>query len=141
MATAPQVLHATAVAVDGRALLILGPSGAGKSALALQLMALGARLVSDDRTIVSLRDGHPVAAAPDAIRGRIEARGIGILAADPAPPSPVALVVDLAHTETERLPPARRFDLLGVDLPLVHRIDSAHFPAALMQYLLGGVLP
>ena len=37
-------------ASDGRGLLILGPSGAGKSALALQLIALGARLVADDRT-------------------------------------------------------------------------------------------
>jgi HPr kinase/phosphorylase len=141
VATGPQVLHATAVALEGRALLILGPSGAGKSSLALQLMALGARLVSDDRTVVTLRNGQAVAAAPDAIRGRIEARGIGILAADPAPPCPVALVADLALAETERLPPPRRFDLLGVAVPLVHRIDSAHFPAALMQYLRGGVLP
>ena len=141
MATGPQVLHATAVALEGRALLILGPSGAGKSSLALQLMALGAGLVSDDRTIITLRNGHPVAAALDAIRGRIEARGIGILVADPAPPCPVALVADLALAETERLPPPRHFDLLGVAIPLVHRIDSAHFPAALMQYLRGGVLP
>ncbi|MCU0910148.1 MAG: HPr kinase/phosphatase C-terminal domain-containing protein [Rhodobacteraceae bacterium] len=141
MVPGPQVLHATAVALEGRALLILGPSGSGKSALALQLMALGARLVSDDRTTVTLGDGHPVASAPTAILGRIEARGIGILAAEPAPPCPVALVADLAHAETERLPPPRQFDLLGIPIPLVHRIDSPHFPAALVQYLRGGIVP
>ena len=57
------ILHATCVAVDGRGLLILGPSGSGKSALALQLIALGAQLVADDRTRVSRRgaaSGRPL---------------------------------------------------------------------------------
>ncbi|MDX5349528.1 MAG: serine kinase, partial [Paracoccaceae bacterium] len=49
MTPGPQIVHATSVAVDGRGLLILGPSGAGKSSLALRLIALGARLVADDR--------------------------------------------------------------------------------------------
>jgi len=67
------VLHATAVAVGGRGLLILGRSGAGKSSLALQLIALGARLVADDRTRVTLGPAGLVASPPEAIRGRIEA--------------------------------------------------------------------
>ena len=41
-------LHASFVAINGRGVLILGPSGAGKSALALQLIAFGAKLVAGD---------------------------------------------------------------------------------------------
>ena len=49
------MLHATTVALAGQGVLILGPSGSGKSGLALQLMAMGAELVADDRTIVTAR--------------------------------------------------------------------------------------
>lgn len=42
------VLHASAVAVGSRALVVLGPSGAGKSTLAASLVSLGHRLVTDD---------------------------------------------------------------------------------------------
>ncbi|TNF62997.1 MAG: serine kinase [Rhodobacteraceae bacterium] len=132
------VLHASAVAWAGRGLLILGPSGAGKSALALQLMAWGAALVADDRTEVSRQDGRLWAKAPPAIAGMIEARGVGLLAADPAGPVPLSLAVDLSATETERLPPLREITLLDTHLPLVHRVESGHFPAAVLQYLKGG---
>ncbi len=138
-APAGDILHASAVSHAGRALLILGPSGSGKSALALQLMGLGAALIADDRTELSLRDGHPVAACPAAIRGRIEARGLGILAADPAPPAPVALAVDMGIAATERMPPARSITLLGVEIPLVHKVEGPHFPFALLQYLRGNI--
>lgn len=132
------ILHASCVALDARGVLILGPSGAGKSALALQLMALGARLVADDRTRLSARAGRLIARAPAAIRGRIEARGIGILAADALETATVALAVDLGHTETERLPPERAFTALGVTVPLCHGPSTGHFPAAVLQYLRAG---
>ena len=122
-------LHASAVALGPRALLITGPSGSGKSGLALALMALGAALVADDRThLVPQLDGPPLAVAPETIRGLVEARGLGLLAVEPAPPTPVAAVLDLTRTETERLPPRRMTTLLGTDLPLLHKSDSAHFP-------------
>ncbi|MEF9600929.1 HPr kinase/phosphatase C-terminal domain-containing protein, partial [Paracoccus sp. PXZ] len=73
------ILHASCIAHRGRGLLILGPSGAGKSTLALEMMAFGATLVADDRTILRREGGRIVADAPDSIRGRIEARGVGIL--------------------------------------------------------------
>lgn len=132
------VLHATTVAWDRRAALILGPSGAGKSALALQLLAWGALLVADDRTRVTCRDGQLVATCPAAIRGRIEARGVGILGAGSLDEAPIVLAVDLSATETERLPPQRQMTLLGCVVPLVHRVESGHFPAAILQYLRGG---
>ncbi|MCE0505737.1 serine kinase [Roseivivax sp. GX 12232] len=135
---AAQVVHGSAVAFDGRACLILGPSGSGKSALALELLALGAGLIADDRVILR-RDGHALRAeAPAAIAGLIEARGVGLLNAPAAPPAALALVVDLGTPETDRLPPFRERHIAGVTLPCLHNISRAVFAAAIRQYMLHG---
>ena len=131
-------LHGSAVAWQGRAVLILGPSGSGKSQLALDLMSRGADLVSDDRTELRLEAGRPVVRAPARIVGLIEARGLGILNAHSVAEAELALVVDLSATESERLPPEREITLLGCSVPLVHRVESRHFSAALLQYLKAG---
>lgn len=137
--TAPLILHATTVALgEDRGLLILGPSGAGKSALGLQMMALGARLVADDRTEVRQEGGALIATCPPAIRGMIEARGVGLLAAPALPRARLILAVDLGQTETERLPPRRSVTILSTPLDLVLGAQSAHFPPALLCYLLNG---
>ncbi len=131
----PDIIHATTVAHKGRAVLIRGASGSGKSGLALQLIALGAALVADDRTQLRREKHTLLADAPAPIRSQIEARGVGILAAPAAGPTPVTLVVDLDETETDRLPPARETRLLGLSVPLLRKIDAHHFPAAIMVYL------
>lgn len=131
-------MHASCVDMNGRGLLILGAAGRGKSALALQMMALGARLVADDRTEVAKVPGGIVASCPASIKGMIEARGVGILRADPLPKSLLSLVVDLDQTETERLPPLRKHLIMDHSLDLVLGSQSAHFPSALMCYLIGG---
>lgn len=130
-------VHASCVAYQGRGILILGASGQGKSALALQLMALGARLVADDRCCLHSDGALLTARAPDAIRGRIEARFVGILPADAVLQTDVALIVDLDHTETARLPPTRSRAILGCALPLLHNVALPYFPAAVLQYVLG----
>ncbi|MGN7870944.1 HPr kinase/phosphorylase [Paracoccus sp. 22332] len=131
-------LHATTISMNGAGLVILGPSGAGKSTLALELMAVGAMLVADDRTDLR-RDGPDIiASCPPVLSGRIEARGIGILRADPAGPVRVAQVVDLDAAAGDRLPQSRSYDVLGVGLPLVTGPYRPHLHAALRQLLLGG---
>lgn len=129
------VLHATTVAIDRKAVLIKGPSGSGKSGLALQLMALGARLVADDRTSLLRRNELILSCAPDTICGQIEARGIGILAAEPVADIPVHLIVDMGREETERLPPFREETILGVPVTMIKKCAAAHFPAAIKLYL------
>lgn len=137
-----EVLHAGCVALPvpggARGVLILGPSGAGKSALALQLLALGAVLVADDRCAVARRGDRLVAQAPAAIRGLIEARGVGLLRAPTLPEAELALAVDLGQAETQRLPPERELTVLGVPLACLHAVAAGHFPAAILLYLQQG---
>ena len=131
-------LHASCVARNGQAVLIRGASGSGKSGLALQLIAMGATLVADDRTLIRQSDGALLATAPDSITGQIEARGVGILAAETTSAARLGLIVDLDETETERLPPYREVEILGVSLPLLHHAPSPHFAAAIWLCLQGG---
>lgn len=123
-------IHATAIALDGRAALILGPSGAGKSDLALRCILQGAwidgrhylaTLVADDQVIVDGSGGGLVARAHDAVAGRIEVRGLGIVAVPSVPAAEIGLAVELvAPTAIVRLPePGATWPLLGVDVPLL----------------------
>ncbi|MEM9578203.1 MAG: HPr kinase/phosphatase C-terminal domain-containing protein [Pseudomonadota bacterium] len=133
-----QIVHASCVSLDNKAVLIRGESGSGKSALALQLVALGACLVADDRTVVCRSDGTLVASAPPEISGLIEARGIGILRAEAAASGEVVLVVDLDRAEMKRFPDRHDVELCGLQIPCLHKIQGAYFPAAILQYLKGG---
>ncbi|SEO86911.1 Hpr(Ser) kinase/phosphatase [Salinihabitans flavidus] len=126
------VLHASCVARAGRAVLITGASGCGKSALALQLIALGAQLVADDRTRLWQSDGRVMADVPPTIRGRIEARGVGILTTRTTGPAEVVLAVDLDQEEHERLPPDRDTMISGCSVPLLFGINAAHFASAIL---------
>lgn len=131
----PQIFHATTVAVEGRGVAILGASGSGKSALALQLIALGAQLVADDRTIMATTGNSLTARAPDTIAGRIEARGVGLLTLPFVPEIKVYLAVDMDQAEENRLPHPHHRTLLGQTIPCLYRIDAPHFAAALFLIL------
>ena len=128
-------MHASAVAFgrDG-GVLILGPSGTGKSALALRLIAAGAQLVADDRTILIASAGGLFARAPRAIEGMIEARGLGIARLAPLRLARLRLVVDLA-LPSARMPERATRDLEGVTLPLLPGGGGDAFAAALRHYV------
>ena len=131
-------VHGTAVACDQTGLLILGASGAGKSSLALELVALGAGLVADDRVICTSRDGGVLMTAPRALEHRIEARGLGILTV-PTAPAFLRFVVDLDVSETQRFPEPRETVIKGVSFPLFQRVESPAFASMLMTLLRGGI--
>ena len=114
-----ETLHASCVAVEGRAVLICGPSGAGKSDLALRLIDRGFKLVSDDQTMVRKSDQRLVASAPPTIAGKLEIRGIGIVEMETVNDVAVSLVVELT-SDLQRLPDdSRERVILGIPVPLI----------------------
>jgi serine kinase of HPr protein (carbohydrate metabolism regulator) len=114
-----ETVHTSCVAIRGRAVLLAGRSGRGKSDLALRLIDRGAKLVSDDYTLVRRSGDTLLAAAPATISGKIEVRGVGILEFPAERDVPVALIVDLDMDPT-RLPasPEAR-TVAGVAIPVV----------------------
>lgn len=127
-------IHASCVAIDGRAVLLCGRSGAGKSDLALRLIDRGAALVSDDYSIVTRRGGRLLASPPANIAGRIEVRGIGIVAMPHVADIEVALVVDLDGT-VDRMPEGNTRRIAGVAVPIA-ALSSLEASAAIKVELL-----
>ena len=117
-------VHASAVLVGARAVLIRGPSGSGKSRLAWELIdaARGgavafARLVGDDRVHLQAAGGRLLVRPNDALAGLIELRGVGIVRRDHEASAVVGLVVDLAATDAERLPERGETTVEGIPIP------------------------
>jgi serine kinase of HPr protein (carbohydrate metabolism regulator) len=149
MADAPAMLvHATAVAVAGRGVLILGPSGAGKSDLALRLVTapyldagrnVPIRLISDDQVLVERHGDGLLASPPATIAGKMEVRGIGILSFPYETRVDIRLAVRLAPAvEIERLPERDQgFPILGVEIPAI-AVDG-RLPGAPMRVVVAAM--
>lgn len=136
-------LHATALALEGRAALLVGPSGAGKSDLALRCLMrparigsrlLAADLVADDQVLIDACGEALVCRAPEPLAGLIEVRGLGVLRWPAIAQAHVALLVHLEAGGIERMPPAgRSSDILG---RRVATISLAPFEASAPMKLL-----
>ena len=133
-------VHASAVKVGDCAVLIRGPSGAGKSRLAFDLVLAGrtgqlppAILVGDDRVHLDT-DGEKLRVRPAReLAGLIEIRGLGIRRCEYVAEATVALVVDLAASDAERLPAPEALEiaLCGVKIPRIP-VDPAFNPLPLV---------
>lgn len=139
-------IHATAILLGDRGVLVKGPSGSGKTTLALALIdhfrsrGIFSRLVADDRLLVSGHAGRLVCRTPPTIAGLAEIPGLG--------PRPVAFeagaVVDLC-IRLVRLDEAARFQedaserIAGCVVPridLAERNAVAALPAVTARLLL-----
>jgi HPr kinase/phosphorylase len=121
---AAMLIHATAIAIETelgfRAVLLRGRSGSGKSDLALRLIDAGARLVTDDQSVLSRRGEAIIVSPPARISGLMEVRGIGIMRVEALAEAPVVLIADLLPPERiERMPARRREEIFGLSLPVI----------------------
>ena len=113
-------LHASAVAVDGRGLLITGRAGAGKTTLAIEMIALGAELIADDRVQAKVdASGALLLSAPTAIAGIIEVRGFGLARLPVRAEAPLTLIADLDQGEAARLPERQHRMVRGIACPVI----------------------
>jgi serine kinase of HPr protein (carbohydrate metabolism regulator) len=135
-----QSIHASAVLVGDRAVLIRGPSGAGKSRLALALIDAGrigvlpkTVLIGDDRVRLEAQDGAVTIRGVTELEGLIEVRGLGIRRSPSVPEGRLSLVVDLAGADAERLPPpaAMVTTVEGIEIPRIP-VAAGHDPLPLV---------
>jgi serine kinase of HPr protein (carbohydrate metabolism regulator) len=136
----PRNLHATAVLIGDRGILVMGPSGAGKTTLALALLdhfaGVGqfARLISDDQVFLSAKGARVVCRAPASIAGLAEVHGIG--------PQPVAyersavidLCLELVEGKPERFQEQASLTIESVAIPKI-MVPARNVPAALQIVL------
>jgi serine kinase of HPr protein (carbohydrate metabolism regulator) len=127
------LLHASCVAFEGEAVLILGPPGSGKSDLVLRLIQDPAwHLVGDDQVELTAEPGGLRARAPAALQGMLEVRGLGLFTGMPVasdgPGPTVRLVLHLAPREdVPRLPEPALWHCAGTSVPAVtlHGLDAS----------------
>jgi HPr kinase/phosphorylase len=125
MSSAPSdsdILHASAVAIDGQGVILLGPSGSGKSSLAARLIeAYDAALIGDDRLKLS-RQGEQILARPhEALRGLIEMRGLGLVRRPYIEEATLSLAVALVAREVvPRMAAADYFSHAGARIARLH---------------------
>jgi HPr kinase/phosphorylase len=143
-AAGPPTIHASAVLVGARAVLLRGPAGCGKSRLALALIEAAqsghlpfARLVADDRVHVEARHGRLLVRPAESLAGLIEVRGLGIRRLPYEPVAVVGLVIDLGQPDVARLPSGkeRTASVASVTLPRLAVASCADATAVLLAAL------
>lgn len=137
-------IHASAVLVGARAVLIQGPPGAGKSRLALALLQAAeagllryARLVADDRALLEPAHGRLLVRPAPVLAGLIEVRGLGIRCVPYEPVAVAGTVVELGAQDAARLPnPASRIaEIATIRLPRLAVAAGAEPLPLVLAYL------
>lgn len=123
------LVHGTAVALDGKAVLIRGPSGSGKSDLALRCIATApfahirkrVELVADDQARLVLVSGVIEISPPPVIAGKMEVRGLGIVSLPYLASASLALITDLVTAaDVPRYPLEETSEnYLGIEVPVI----------------------
>jgi serine kinase of HPr protein (carbohydrate metabolism regulator) len=144
MAGESPTIHATAVLIGARAVLIRGPSGAGKSSLAWELIQMSgtgvlpfARLIGDDRVHVEAENVRLLVRPAAALAGLLEIRGLGIRRLPYDAVGVVTPVVDLSAADAARLPAIEtgQTEVSGVILPRLAVAAGARALPILLAWL------
>ena len=122
------VLHASAVRVNGKAVLFCGPSGAGKSTLAAALSRRGYRLITDDFCAVTVTEAGTPVVHPDGRQLKLWAQAIEKLDLEESRGERVRsrlekFYVDPGEAHVEALPLGAVYALREARPPLVPGIE------------------
>ena len=113
------IMHATCVDINGSGVLIVGRSGSGKSSLAINLLALGSKLVADDRCELIKNNNRFRVSKPASLPNSIEIRGVGLVSVPMVVETSLDWVVDMDEAETERIPDLRFTEIGGYRVPTI----------------------
>ena len=105
--------------INGSGVLILGRSGSGKSSLAINLIALGSKLVADDQCKLVKKNNSFRIFKPASLPNSIEVRGIGLVSVPTVVETRLDWVVNMDEAETERMPDLRLTEIGGYRVPTV----------------------
>ena len=112
-------MHATCVDINGSGVLIVGRSGSGKSSLAINLLALGSKLVADDQCELVKNNNRFSVSKPASLPKSIEIRGIGLVSVPMVVETRLDWVVNMDEAEKERMPDLRFTEINGYKIPTV----------------------
>ena len=112
-------IHATAISIGGKGVLLIGASGSGKSDLAMRLIDRGAVLVSDDRVLIERRNGQVILQTAPNIANMIEVRGVGIVHMPSVTGIALALVVQLSADVPRFVEALPACDIVGLSVPCI----------------------
>jgi serine kinase of HPr protein (carbohydrate metabolism regulator) len=143
-------LHATALLLEDRGVLITGGSGSGKTMLGFALIDHHcrqggfARWVADDQVLLSACAGRLICAAPPAIAGLAEVRGVGPRPIDHEPQMVADLLVRLVpRAQAPRYQEQRHEVLAGCPIPSLDlpAADSAASALAVTAWIKAASFP
>ena len=112
-------MHATCVDINGSGVLIVGRSGSGKSSLAINLLALGSKLVADDQCALVKKNKKFRVFKPASLPNSIEIRGVGLVSVPMVVETSLDWVVNMDEAEKERMPDLRFTEIDGCKIPTV----------------------
>ena len=117
------IMHASCVDVNGSGVLIVGRSGSGKSSLAINLLALGSKLVADDQCELMRKNNSFRISKPASLPKSIEIRGVGLVSVPMVNETSLDWVVNMDEVEKERMPTPQFTEIGGFRVPTVFGKD------------------
>ena len=105
--------------INGSGVLIVGSSGSGKSSLAINLLALGSKLVADDQCELVKKNNRFSVSKPASLPNSIEIRGVGLVSVPMVVETRLDWVVNMDEAEKERMPDLRFTEIDGYKIPTI----------------------